>query len=77
MKKLLDFGNRYAKESSWKDFALVKLCLFAMGLAAGTQVPDQHKKKALGAAAAVFAATYVPLMARVFWIAFGKISDEE
>ena len=47
MRKLLDFGNRYARESSWKDFALVKFCLFAMGLAAGTQVPDKYKKAAL------------------------------
>ena len=53
MRKLLDIGNRYAKESTWKDFALVKFCLFAMGLAAG-----------------VFAVTYVPLMTKVFRIAF-------
>ena len=42
MRKLLEIGNRYAKESTWKDFALVKFCLFAMGLAAGTQVPDKY-----------------------------------
>ena len=72
MKKLLDFGNRYAKESTWKDFALVKFCLCAMGLAAGTQVPDKHKKKAIGIAACVFASTYVPLMAKVFRIAFKR-----
>lgn len=70
MRKLLDFGNRYAKESTWKDFALVKFCLFAMGLAAGTQVPDKYKKAAVGAAAGVFAVTYVPLMTKVFRIAF-------
>ena len=57
MRKLLDLGNRYAKESTWKDFALVKFCLFAMGLA-------------VGAAAGVFAVTYVPLMTKVFRIAF-------
>ena len=72
MRKLLNFGNRYARESSWKDFALVKFCLFAMGLAAGTQVPDKYKKAALGAAAGVFAVTYIPLMAKVFRIAFRK-----
>lgn len=72
MKKLLDFGNRYAKESTWKDFALVKFCLFSMGLAAGTQVPDKYSKKALGAAACVFVSTYVPLMAKVFRIAFKR-----
>ena len=70
MRKLLDIGNRYAKESTWKDFALVKFCLFAMGLAAGTQVPDKYKKAAVGAAAGVFAVTYVPLMAKLFRIAF-------
>ena len=73
MRKLLDLGNRYAKESSWKDFALVKFCLFAMGLAAGTQVPEKYKKKAaIGTAAGVFAVTYIPLMAKVFRIAFRK-----
>ncbi len=45
MNKLLDFGNRYARESTWKDFALVKFCLFSMGLTAGTQISDKHKKK--------------------------------
>ena len=72
MKKLLDFGDRYAKESTWKDFALVKFCLFSMGLAAGTKVPEKHKKKAVGAAACVFAATYVPLMTKVFRLALKK-----
>ena len=72
MRKLLDLGNRYAKESSWKDFALVKFCLFAMGLAAGTQVPEKSKKAAVGTAAGVFAVTYIPLMAKVFRIALRK-----
>ena len=72
MRKLLDLGNRYARESSWKDFALVKFCLFAMGLAAGTQVPEKYKKAAVGTAAGVFAVTYIPLMAKVFRIALRK-----
>ena len=72
MKKLLDFGNHYARESTWKDFALVKFCLFSMGLAAGTQISDKHKKKAIGAAACVFALTYIPLMTKVFRLAFKR-----
>ena len=72
MGKLFDFGNRYARESTWKDFALVKFCLFSMGLAAGTQVPEKHKKKAVGATACVFAATYIPLMSKVFRLAFRR-----
>ena len=72
MKKLLDIGDRYAKESTWKDFALVKFCLFSIGLAAGTQVPDKYKKKVIGAAACVFASTYISLMIKVFRVAFKK-----
>ena len=68
MNKLLELGDRYAESSSWKDFALVKFCLFAMGLIAGTKVPEKHKKNAVRGALCVFAATYIPLMAKVFRI---------
>ena len=74
MKFFLELGNRYAKESSWKDFALTKFCLFSMGLAVGMKVPEKHKKKVITAAAGVFAATYIPLMAKVLRIAFKKDS---
>jgi hypothetical protein len=72
MDKLFDFGNRYARESTWKDFALVKICLFSMGLAAGTKIPEKHKKKAIGAAACLFAGTYPLLMTKVFRLAFRR-----
>ncbi len=70
--KFLDLGNRYAKESSWKDFALTKLCLFAMGLMVGTQVPDRYKKPVIGTAAGMFVLTYIPLMVKVCRIALGR-----
>ena len=70
MKRLLDLGNRYARKSSWKDFALVKFCLFSMGVVVGTQIHDKHKKRSIRAAACVFISTYVPLMILVFRIAF-------
>lgn len=69
MNKFLELGNRYAAESDWKDFALTKFCLFAMGVLIGTCIPTQHKKKARITAGTVFAATYVPLMKKVFQIA--------
>ena len=69
MFKFQDLGNRYAKESTWKDFALVKFCLFSMGLIVGALVPQKQKKKVIGASACVFLATYIPLMAKVFRIA--------
>ena len=69
MKQLLELGNRYAAKSSWKDFALVKFCLCAIGVMIGANIPKKNKKGAMAAAGGVFAATYIPLMKKVFDIA--------
>ena len=42
-KSLFAFGNRYASQSSWVDFALTKLCLFSMGLAAGANINPERR----------------------------------
>lgn len=44
MKKLFDLGNQYLKESDWKDLALIKFCLCAMGMIMGMQIPTKNKK---------------------------------
>lgn len=46
MKRLLEIGNLYAKESDWKDFALVKICLCSMGIliGGGRFQPDTGKE---------------------------------
>ena len=66
MRNLLELGNQYARESSWKDFALVKLCLCALGVLIGTNVAPGHRKAAAWTAVGVFLATYIPLMAKLF-----------
>jgi hypothetical protein len=71
-KKLLDLGNRYAEKSTWKDFALVKFCLFSMGMIAGSLTPKKHRRKVIGACSAVFSLTYIPLMVKLFRIALKK-----
>lgn len=68
MRLFFELGDRYAAESSWKDFALVKFCLCAMGVLLGTQVSEKYKKETVGFAAGIFLATYIPLMAKVFRI---------
>lgn len=68
MKKVFELGNRYAKQSDWKDFALTKFCLCSMGVILGLHVPKKHKKVVGGMALSVFALTYIPLMAKVFKI---------
>ena len=69
MKKLLAFGDRYAKQSTWKDFALVKLCLFSMGLVVGTLVSEQYKRAVIIVAICVFAAAYIPLIVKMIRVA--------
>lgn len=72
MKKLLELGNLFAGESDWKDFALTKICLFSIGLAAGMSVPEERRKPAYWVAALLFVATYIPLMAKLIRIAVRK-----
>lgn len=74
MKKLFELGNRYAAQSDWKDFALTKLCLFSMGVAAGTLVSKKYRKAVIGAAAVGFAVSYIPLMTKLFRVAVKKES---
>ena len=56
MKKLFPWlftsADRYLRASDWKDIALIKLCLFAIGLLAGMQVRDSDKKAVRAGAAA-------------------------
>lgn len=66
MKKLFDYADRYIKKSDWKDLAMLKFCLFSMGILAGMRIPEKNRKQAAGIAAAVFVATYIPLMAKFF-----------
>lgn len=68
MKFFFDIGDRYLQKSTWKDLALVKFCLFAMGVIVGMQIPKKEKKTVTCAACGVFLATYVPLMVKLFRI---------
>ena len=64
MKKLFDCANAYAKQSDWKDFALLKFCLCAMGVLIGLALPKKAKKPAAFTAMAVFTVTYIPLVTK-------------
>lgn len=64
MNWLFEAANQYVKESDWKDLALIKLCLCAIGVMIGANLAGKHRKKVTKAAAGIFAVTYVPLMAK-------------
>lgn len=62
--KLFQVANRYCKESSWKTLALLKICLFSIGVMVGMLVPKERKKAVFGIGAVAFLATYLPLMGK-------------
>lgn len=66
MDKLLGSADKFLAASDWKDLTLIKFCLCSMGIAIGTALPEKCRKPVAIGAAAVFAATYVPLMYKYF-----------
>ncbi len=80
MKHWMDAADRYLKTCTWRDIALVKLCLCALGVLIGLTVPGRRKRGAAWAASLVFAATCVPLVAGFLphllegWADAGEIS---
>lgn len=63
MNKIFKLADGYVKRCGWKDLALVKFCLCAMGIIIGLSIPAKRKKQGLLIAASVFLVTYIPLMA--------------
>lgn len=68
MKKLFEYANTYAKQSTWKDFALVKFCLCAIGVIIGVLLPESVRTATLIIAGAIFVITYIPLMIKFIMI---------
>lgn len=66
MKRLFCYAEKYIAKSDWEDLAMLKFCLFAMGVLAGMRIPKKNRKQAGWIAAAVFVATYIPLMMKFF-----------
>ena len=64
MNRLIDAAERYLKDCTWKDIAVLKFCLLALGVLLGIAVPARKKKVSAWAASLVFVAAYVPLMAK-------------
>lgn len=73
VKNLFDCADRYLQKSTWKDMALLKFCLFSIGILAGMRIGEKDKKRAGTIALGVFLVTYIPLMAKFIRIA----ADEE
>lgn len=77
MKKLFGYADKYIRQSSWKDLAMLKICLGAMGIVIGASLPEKRRKPALWIAGGVLAATYLPLMVKFFRIVTEKPVPED
>ena len=62
MKKLFSAADSCIAEMNWKDMALLKFCLCAMGMLLGIALPKRGRKWAALGAGVIFVATYIPLM---------------
>jgi hypothetical protein len=62
MKDLFNFATIYVRRCNWKDMALVKVCLCALGILLGLSIPKHNKKRSFIIAGIVFALSYVYLM---------------
>lgn len=68
MKKLFVYADEYIKQSDWKDLAMLKFCLAAIGVLIGISLAPKEKKKAAWLSGTVLAVTYIPLMKKFFQV---------
>ena len=78
MKKIFSAVACFLESGSWKNLVLLKICLCALGVLVGLAMPARHKRAAAWTASAIFAASYIPLMANFLPYLIGeqvKIED--
>ena len=76
MKKLFSAADGYIAGMNWRDLALVKLCLCAVGVMLGLAAPRRTRKWAALGAALLFAATYLPLMLKFIPYLAGALRED-
>lgn len=72
MKGMCECADVFVQKCSIKDFALLKICLGAVGIMVGLLIPEKKRKWPLMAAGFVFIFSYILIMAK-----FVKICMEE
>lgn len=75
--KLFTYADRYLKQSNWKDMALLKFCLCAMGVLIGLAVPRSRRRQFAFGALVVFVTTYLPLMGKFAHVVVQARREEE
>ncbi len=75
MERLLEAADRYWDHCTWKDIAVLKCCVCALGVLIGLAVPVRKKRASAWVAALVFVAAYVPLMGKFLPYLLGEKVD--
>lgn len=68
MKKLIIYANSFLRQADWKDLAMIKCCLCAVGIILGVLLSKKHKAFAWVVSLIVFFVTWVPLMKKFFHV---------
>lgn len=63
IRKLFNAADSYTAQATWKDFALIKVCLCSLGIMIGTGVPREGRKPVFIGALAAFLASWAAAMA--------------
>lgn len=66
MKKILNLADEYLHYSSWKDLALIKICVSAFGFLFGLAIPKKAKKTSSLVAMVLFLSALIPIMIKMF-----------
>ncbi len=77
MKALLSFADLYMQRSDWRDLALMKACLGAMGIFMGTFVTSGARLAVRVCTGIVFIGTYAVLMTKMIQLAISVFGTEE
>ena len=63
MKKLFNWADDCIRQWDWKNVALLKFCMLALGVLLGLALPRCARSRARAVSGMVFLLTWVPLMA--------------
>ena len=78
MNKWTEAGDQYLKASDWKDIAVLKICVCAVGILVGLAMPWRKKWAVAWIASLTFVLAYVPLMGKFLPFLLGdKIAIED
>ncbi|MCI8475136.1 MAG: permease of phosphate ABC transporter [Oscillospiraceae bacterium] len=76
MNWLFDSADEFLRKSTWKDLALLKICLFSVGILFGTRVARRDKLRVRLLARLTFLLTYIPLMGKYIAVLAGMRGRE-